>query len=68
MEFIKVWVSSHKLNSLMIYLLGLVLLLQSIFWWLLRSPIISLDWIIELKFFNFFVCIFLAYLISGKSK
>ena len=50
----------------MIYLLGTVLLLQSIFWWLFRFPIMSLDWIIELKFFNFFLAAFLILMISGS--
>ena len=52
----------------MIYLFGMVLLLQSIFWWLFRSPIMSFDWIIELKFLNFFLAAFFIWIISGKSK
>tara|TARA_B100001029_G_C14874377_1_gene346378 strand:+ start:519 stop:683 length:165 start_codon:yes stop_codon:yes gene_type:complete len=52
----------------MIYLFGVVLLLQTLFWWILRTPIMSLDWIIELKFFNFFLTAFLIWIISGKSQ
>tara|TARA_B100000965_G_scaffold351798_1_gene326631 strand:+ start:2095 stop:2253 length:159 start_codon:yes stop_codon:yes gene_type:complete len=52
----------------MIYLLGIVLLLQALFWWLLRFPIMTLDWIIELKFFNLLMAVFLIWIISGKSK
>tara|TARA_B100001996_G_scaffold188339_1_gene144121 strand:+ start:341 stop:499 length:159 start_codon:yes stop_codon:yes gene_type:complete len=52
----------------MIYLFGIVLLLQSFFWWLFRYPIISLDWIIELKALNFILAAFFIWIISGKSK
>ncbi len=52
----------------MIYLLLTVLFLQSLFWWLFRYPIMSLDWIIELKFLNLFLVSFLIWMISGKSK
>jgi len=52
----------------MIYLFFTVLLLQSLFWWLFRSPIMSLDWIIELKFLNLFIVAFLIWTVSGKSK
>ena len=68
MEFIESWFSRFELILLMIYLFGTVLLLQSLFWWLFRYPIMSLDWIIELKFFNLFFAGFLIWLISGKSK
>ncbi len=52
----------------MIYLLLTVLFLQSFFWWLFRYPIMSLDWIIELKFLNLFLVSVLIWIISGKSK
>jgi len=52
----------------MIYLIGTVLFLQSLFWWIFRSPIISFDWVIELKFFNLFLSAFLIFIISGESK
>jgi len=52
----------------MIYLLGMVLLLQSFFWWLFRFPIMSLDWIIEFKFFNLVVPVFVIWIISDNSK
>jgi len=52
----------------MIYLFGMVLFLQSLFWWLFRPPIMSLDWIIELKFLKLFMAAFLIWIISGKSK
>ena len=68
MELIKDWLSRFDLKVKMIYLVGTVLLLQSLFWWLFRSPIMSLDWIIELKFLNLFIVAFLIWTISGKSK
>jgi len=52
----------------MIYLFGAILLLQTLFWWLFRYPIMSLDWIIELKGFNLFLAAFLVWIITGKSK
>tara|TARA_B100000214_G_C23648672_1_gene481862 strand:- start:40 stop:198 length:159 start_codon:yes stop_codon:yes gene_type:complete len=52
----------------MIYLLGLVVFLQALFWWIFRSPIMSLDWIIELKSLNLFLATFFIWIISGKSK
>jgi hypothetical protein len=52
----------------MIYLLGAVLLLQSFFWWVLKVPIMGLDWIIELKFFKLFIVAFFIWVVSGKSK
>tara|TARA_B100001029_G_scaffold69953_1_gene56906 strand:- start:1354 stop:1518 length:165 start_codon:yes stop_codon:yes gene_type:complete len=52
----------------MIYLLGAVLLLQFLFWWVLKVPIMSLDWIIELKFINLFLVAFLIWIVSGKAK
>tara|TARA_Y100001968_G_C19140526_1_gene611205 strand:- start:14 stop:172 length:159 start_codon:yes stop_codon:yes gene_type:complete len=52
----------------MIYLVGVVLFLQALFWWLFRLPIISFDWIVELKFFNLVMAVFLIWIISGKSK
>ena len=68
MEFIKGWFSCFELGERMIYLFGTVLLLQSLFWWLFRSPIMSFDWIIELKFLHLFIVAFLIWTISGKSK
>ena len=68
MELIKDWLSRFDLKVKMIYLVGTVLLLQSLFWWFFRSPIMSLNWIIELKFFNLFLAAFLIWSISGKSK
>tara|TARA_Y100001968_G_scaffold33573_1_gene25835 strand:- start:213 stop:371 length:159 start_codon:yes stop_codon:yes gene_type:complete len=52
----------------MIYLLGVVLFLQYLFWWLFRSPIISLNWFVELKFLNFLLAVFIIWVISGESK
>ncbi|ABM74975.1 Hypothetical protein NATL1_04111 [Prochlorococcus marinus str. NATL1A] len=52
----------------MIYLFLMVLIVQSIFWWLFRLPIMSFDWIFQLKFFNLFIAAFLIWIISGKSK
>jgi len=52
----------------MIYLLGIVLLLQCLFWWLFRYPIMIFDWIIELKFLNLLLVGFLILIISGKSE
>tara|TARA_B100000579_G_scaffold260745_1_gene214857 strand:+ start:2134 stop:2292 length:159 start_codon:yes stop_codon:yes gene_type:complete len=52
----------------MIYLLGMVLFLQAFFWWLFRYPIMSLEWIIELKALKFFMVAFFIWIISGKSK
>jgi len=52
----------------MIYLLLIVLLLQSLFWWGFRFPIMGFDWIYQLKFFNCFVVAVLIWIISGKSK
>jgi len=52
----------------MIYLFGAVLLLQTLFWWLFRYPIMSLDWIIELKGFNLLLLAFFIWIISGKAK
>ena len=68
MEFIKTWFGSFKFKIRMIYLLATVLLLQSIFWWFFRFPIMSIDWIIELKFLNLILAVFLIFTISGKSK
>jgi len=52
----------------MIYLFGTVLFLQFLFWWLFRIPIMSLDWIVELKFFNLIFVAFLIWIVSGRSK
>jgi len=52
----------------MIYLFGAILLLQTLFWCLFRYPIMSLDWIIELKGFNLLLAAFLIWIITGKSK
>tara|TARA_B100000427_G_scaffold303001_1_gene287248 strand:+ start:642 stop:809 length:168 start_codon:yes stop_codon:yes gene_type:complete len=52
----------------MIYLLGAVLLVQCLFWWLFKAPIISLDWIIELKFLKILLAAFLIWIVSGESK
>ncbi len=68
MEVIKTWFGSFKFKIRMIYLLATVLLLQSIFWWFFRFPIMSIDWIIELKFLNLILAVFLIFTISGKSK
>ena len=68
MEIDKTWVSSFELKKLMIYLLGAVLLVQCLFWWLFKAPIISLDWIIELKFLNILLAAFLIWIVSGESK
>ncbi len=68
MEIDKTWFSSFELKKLMIYLLGAVLLVQCLFWWLFKAPIISLDWIIELKFLNIFLVAFLIWIVSGESK
>ena len=66
MEIDKGWFSCFE--EKMIYLLLTVLFLQSLFWWLFRYPIMSLDWITELKFLNLFLVSFLIWIISGKSK
>jgi len=50
----------------MLYLLVTVLFLQYFFWWLLRLPIISFDWIVQLKFLNLFFAAALIWIISGK--
>ncbi len=69
MEFAKGWFSYFELKvTLMIYLFGTVLLLQSLFWLLFRSPIMSLDWIIEFKFINIFLAVFFVWIISGESN
>ena len=68
MEIDKTWFSSFELKKLMIYLLGAVLLVQCLFWWLFKAPIISLDWIIELKFLNILLAAFLIWIVSGESK
>ena len=68
MEIDQTWVSSFELKKLMIYLLGAVLLVQCLFWWLFKVPIISLDWIIELKFLKILLAAFLIWIVSGESK
>ena len=68
MEIDKTWVSSFELEKLMIYLIGAVLLVQCLFWWLFKAPIISLDWIIELKFLKILLAAFLIWFVSGESK
>ena len=68
MEIAKGWFGFVELKLKMIYLLGTLLFLQSLFWWLFRYPVMSLDWIIELKFLNLFMVSFLIWIISGKSK
>ena len=68
MEIDKTWVSSFELKKLMIYLLGSVLLVQGLFWWLFKTPIISLDWIIELKFLKILLAAFFIWVTSGESK
>jgi len=52
----------------MIYLSIIVVLLQSLFWYLLRTPIIGFEWIIEFKFLKLFFAVFLIWIISGKGK
>ena len=66
MEIDQGWFSGFEQK--MIYLLLTVLFLQSLFWWLFRFPIMSLDWLIELKFLNLLLVSFLIWIISGKSK
>ena len=68
MEIDKTWVSSFELKKLMIYLLGAVLLVQCLFWWLFKAPIISLDWIIEFKFLKILLVAFFIWIVSGESK
>ena len=68
MEFAKSWFSGFEFKVKMFYLCGIVLLLQLIFWWLFRFPIISFDWIVELKFLKLFMAAFLIWIISGKSN
>ena len=69
MEFVKSWFGRFELkDKRMFYLLGTVFLLQFIFWWLFSLPIMTLDWIIELKFLNLFLAAFLIWIIAGKSK
>ena len=68
MEIDKTWVSSFELKKLMIYLFGTVLLVQCLFWWLFKVPIISLDWIIELKFLKILLAAFLIWVVSGEYK
>ena len=68
MEISKGWFSCFQLKERMIYLLGTVLFLQSLFWWIFRSPIMSIDWFIELKFLNLILAAFFIWIISGKSK
>ena len=68
MEIDKTWVSSFELKKLMIYLVGAVLLVQCLFWWLFKVPIISLDWIIELKFLKILLAAFLIWIVSGEYK
>tara|TARA_Y100001968_G_scaffold263994_1_gene252743 strand:- start:307 stop:465 length:159 start_codon:yes stop_codon:yes gene_type:complete len=52
----------------MLSLLLAVLFLQSFFWWLLKFPIMSFDWIVQLKFFNLFFAALFIWIISGKAK
>tara|TARA_Y100001968_G_scaffold293806_1_gene299960 strand:- start:353 stop:517 length:165 start_codon:yes stop_codon:yes gene_type:complete len=52
----------------MIYLLGTVLFLQLLFWWLFRSPIMIFEWVIKLKFLKLLLVALLIWSISGKSK
>ena len=68
MEFVKGWFSCFELKVRMIYLFGTVLFLQFLYWWFFRLPIISLDWIIELKFLKLFFVAFFIWIISGKPK
>ena len=68
MEIDKTWVSSFELKKLMIYLIGAVLLVQCLFWWLFKVPIISLDWVIELKFLKILLAAFLIWIVSAESK
>ena len=68
MEIDKTWFSSFELKKLMLYLLGAVLLVQCLFWWLFKAPIVSLDWIIELKFLKILLAAFLILIVSGESK
>ncbi len=68
MGCVKAWFSRFELKDKMIYLFGVVLLLQSLFWWLFRVPIMSFDWIFELKLFNLFFTAFLIWIISGQTK
>ena len=67
-EFVKDWVSRIEIENPMIYLFLIVLLVQSIFWWLFRLPIMSFDWIFQLKFLSLFISAFLIWIISGKTK
>jgi len=50
----------------MLYLLVTVLFLQSFFWWILSFPIMSFDWIVQLKFSNLFFAVLFVWIISGK--
>ena len=68
MEIDKTWISSFELKKLMIYLLLAVLLVQCLFWWLFKAPIMSLDWIIELKFAKILLAVFLICIVSGESR
>ncbi len=52
----------------MIYLLGLVFLLQSLFWLFLEPPITYIESFFELKFFNLFLIVFLFWIISGEAE
>ena len=67
-EFVKAWFSRFEIKNPMIYLFLIVLLVQSIFWWLFRLPTMSFDWIFQLKFLNLLIAAFLIWIISGKSK
>ena len=68
MEIDKTWFSSFEFKKLMVYLLGAVLLVQCLFWFIFKAPILSLDWIIELKFLKILLAAFLIWLVSGESK
>ena len=68
MEIDKTWVSSFELKKLMIYLLGAVLFVQCLFWWFFKTPILSFDWIIELKFLKTLIAAFLIWIVSGEYK
>ncbi len=51
----------------MIYLLSLLFILQSIFYWLIRPPTMILDAMLELKYVGIFCILFFGWIISGKS-
>tara|TARA_B100000700_G_scaffold179938_1_gene198632 strand:- start:754 stop:918 length:165 start_codon:yes stop_codon:yes gene_type:complete len=52
----------------MIYLLSIVILLQSFFWLGLRIPTIALDSILEFKILNLLILASMIWIFTGKTQ